>query len=492
MFSPLIKIKKRRRDGAVAQRESAGLARRRSGVQIPSAPLSIVSDLEIYASEISDKLNHIKKNLGIFFTPQRTVDFMVNLIDEENLNSDSIKILEPACGICQFLYGIRKNKSHVFSRATKKVGVEINREIIDYIHKKNLNKDIEIFHCDYLLWETNDQFDVIIGNPPYGIPSLSEHYTIKVDNETKETYKQIYETWYGKYNVYGAFIEKSIKLLKENGQLIFIIPATFMILDEFKKLRKFLSENGKTEIIYMGSDIFKHEADISTVILKFTKSQPKKNELRLYDYDNGKLKPILKENRWFGEIVLFSTEFSKEVDKICTFRLGDIYNIKISPRTPEIKHNPYVVKSSSTIKKNLLPILNSKNLLVGEIIYKPISGYWIEADKKTKLRSFFAKPHIVVGLGFRGDGQIGAAYDYRAYPWMGDVYHLLRELTLTNRNFNLTDEEVVNFLTSQIIKRYIKDVFRDITYHLSITQLKILPLPTREEMKELVKTLIVS
>jgi len=198
------------------------------------------------------------------------------------------------------------------------------------------------------------------------------------------------------------------------------------------------------------------------------------------------MKFINENKKWIGEVILFSTEFSKKVDEICSFRLGDIYTIKISPRTPEIKNNQDIMRSQDYIKdKDYLPILNSKNLKIGKVIYEPISGYWIESSKKTKLRKFFDKPHIVVGLGFRGNGQIGAAYDYKAYPWMGDVYHLLRKHQLINRNFDLTDEEVVDFLNSEIIRKYVKDVFRDITYHFSITQLKLLPLPTKKELEKL-------
>ncbi len=451
----------------------------------------IEADVKTHVERINNKIKHIKKDWGIFFTPQWVVDFMLNLIDEDKLNLTDLKILEPACGICQFLHGIKKSKNHIFNQASKRVGVEINKEVIDYVRENNLNSDIEIIHHDYLLWETNERFNIIIGNPPYGIPSLSEHYTIKIDNETKRIYKQLYETWYGKYNVYGAFIEKSIKLLKENGQLIFIVPATFMMLDEFKKLREFLARNGRTEIIYMGSDVFKPEADVSTVVLKFIKSSVEKNKIFLYDYNNGKPKLLTKNERWIGDIVLFSTEFSKKVDEICSFRIDDIYTIRISPRTPEIKHNPDVIKSENSEEmENLLPILNGRNLKIGKVIYKPITGYWIEADKKTKLRKFFDKPHIVVGLGFRGDRQVGAAYDYKAYPWMGDVYHLLRKHTLINMRFDLTDEEVVSYLNSEIVKRYVKDVFRDITYHFNITQLKLIPLPTKEELKKLKELLI--
>jgi len=443
-------------------------------------------ELEIHTAKLNNKVKSIKKDFGIFFTPQWVVDFMVNLIDESKLNFANLNILEPACGMCQFLLGIKKNKNHLFTHASKKIGVEINRDIINYVYINNLNRDIEIIPYDYLLWESDTHFDVIIGNPPYGIPSLSDHYTIKVDDKTKKKYKQIYETWYGKYNIYGAFIEKSVKLLKENGQLIFIVPATFMILRDFKKLRAFLAQNGKTEIIYMGSNVFKPEADITTVVLKFTKSINERNKMLLYDYKSGKLHLLTVNNHWYGDIILFSTEFTKKVDEICSFRLGDIYTIKISPRTPEIKHNPYIIKSETPVKgDNLLPILSGRNLKIGKVVYEPISGYWIEYDKKTKLKKFFDKPHIVVGLGFRGNGQVGAAYDYKAYPWMGDVYHLLRKYNAKNTKFDLNDLEVVEFLNSEIIKRYVKDVFRDITYHFNITQLKLLPLPTKEELKKL-------
>ncbi|EDP73371.1 TaqI-like C-terminal specificity domain-containing protein, partial [Hydrogenivirga sp. 128-5-R1-1] len=69
-------------------------------------------------------------------------------------------------------------------------------------------------------------------------------------------------------------------------------------------------------------------------------------------------------------------------------------------------------------------------------------------------------------------------------------YHLLRKRTLINMRFDLTDEEVVSFLNSEIIKRYIKDVFRNITYHFNITQLKLIPLPTKEELKKIKELLI--
>ena len=68
---------------------------------------------------------------------------------------------------------------------------------------------------------------------------------------------------------------------------------------------------------------------------------------------------------------------------------------------------------------------------------------------------------------------------------MGDVYHLIRKKDLMSGEFDLTDEEVVEYLSSDYVKRYIKDVYREITYHLSITQIKNIPIPNREVFEKI-------
>lgn len=450
--------------------------------------MSIISSV----LELNEHLKNQKKNYGIFFTPDWVVDFMVNLIDIEHFQKKNVTILEPACGFSQFLIGIKRNTPILFEKA-ELIGVEINEAIINYLTTSVTIPKINIVHYDYLLWESNCRFDVIIGNPPYGIPSLSEHYTIKVDNKTKQKYKRMYETWYGKYNVYGAFIEKSCHLLKNDGQLIFIVPATFMILDEFKMLRRFLSVHGSTKIIYLGTQVFKPRADISAVVLNFKKTRNSSGYLELMEYKDKKKYGIKKYNNWQGEVVTFETEYTKNLDCICSYRFNDIFDIKISPRTPEIKNNPYIVRNKIDIladeNEEYFPILTGCNLQRFKISYKNLSGYWIKKKYFSSLRNFFYKPHIVVGLGFREKGRIGAAYDERCYPWMGDVYHLIRKNNVFTSDYDLDDLSVVEFLNSDYIMKYFNDTFREITFHLSISMLKKLPLPNAMELKELKENL---
>jgi adenine-specific DNA-methyltransferase len=442
-------------------------------------------DYKVHQCIVNNNLKGVKKDYGMFFTPERIVDFMVNLIDvTKYTDKKDITILEPACGLAQFLIGIKRNQSTLFKQA-KLFGVEINQDVINYLITLNIGNNIKIIKDDYLLWQPKLSFDLVIGNPPYGIPSLSKHYPIKIDSGTKEKYKSLYETWYGKYNVYGAFIEKSIKLLKPNGQLIFIVPPTFMILDEFKKLRTFLSRNGGTAIIYLGPDVFKPEADVSSVVLNFIKSDRFTSRLELLEYRDNKITTIKINSHWQGEVVKFETNYTHIIESICSYHLGDIYEIRISPRTPEIKHNPYITKEKPLREDRYLPLLNGRNLKCHRIIYDNLTNYWIKKSDVKKLRGYFSTPHIVVGHGFRENGKVGAAYDKRCYPWMGDVYHLLRKNNLFSVEFDLDDTEILEYLNSDYVRKYIKDVYREITYHLSITQLKALPLPNKKEWEEI-------
>jgi adenine-specific DNA-methyltransferase len=445
----------------------------------------VASTLYTHQGIVNNHVKAIKKDYGIFFTPDKIVNFMVSLIDPSRYtNRKDIFILEPACGLAQFLVGIKRNYPTLFNEA-KVFGVEINQEIVNYLKTLDVSENIELIADDYLLWNPRLSFDLVIGNPPYGIPSLSEHYTIRIDPATKEKYKSLYETWYGKYNVYGAFIEKSIKLLHPEGQLIFIVPATFMILDEFKKLRTFLSRNGRTTLIYLGPDVFKPEADVAAVVLDFYKSSKSTSSLKLLEYIDNKIYPIKTTHQWHGEVVKFETDYTRALDSICSYQLGDIYEIRISPRTPEIKHSSFVIKEKPLNEGSYLPLLNGRNLKCNKIVYANLTGFWIKKAELKKLRAYYGVPHVVVGLGFRENGKVAAAYDDKCYPWMGDIYHLLRKNDLFSGSFDLSEQETVEYLNSKYVQKYVKEVYREITYHLSITQLKNLPIPTRRELNEI-------
>lgn len=77
----------------------------------------------------------------------------------------------------------------------------------------------------------NGGFDVVIGNPPYGAELTEEQISY---------IKKKYTVYEYKLNSYVLFYEKAFELLKTDGLLGFITPATFTYQYYYKILRSFL------------------------------------------------------------------------------------------------------------------------------------------------------------------------------------------------------------------------------------------------------------
>lgn len=67
------------------------------------------------------------------------------------------------------------------------------------------------------------RFDVIVGNPPYG--------KIKLDEETRKLYSR---SLYGHANLYGLFIDASLRILQSGGLVGFVTPTSFLGGNIFK------------------------------------------------------------------------------------------------------------------------------------------------------------------------------------------------------------------------------------------------------------------
>jgi len=412
---------------------------------------------QVYLKKLEETLNEWK-SFGAVSTPHRIVELMIELADlKRQKNSD---ILEPACGFCNFLIGIylRYPQNNFY-------GVEINDEVYKKIKELFKDTPFKLIKTDFLLWKTTKKFDLIIGNPPYGIIGDGSHYPIHTLKRKKEEYKKTFNTWFGKYNIYGAFIEKSISLLKSGGKLVFIIPATWMILDEFKRLRKFLSYLGKVKVYYLGSNVF-NGVSVSVCILIFEKGR-KGAELYIRNDQSYNFIRTTTLTDWNGDILRFETEATKKLETKGTC-LGKIFEIKISARSPEIKNFDGIANKKN---KGMMPFMNGRNIQKGFIDRNNYTNLWLKKEKVVKLKSFYAiVPRIVVG--HTKGGKIVAAIEEEIYPYVGDVYHLLPKITFSKREL----KEIVDWLNSEELNRYMETLYKDITPHTTATQLKMVPL----------------
>ncbi|OGF01626.1 MAG: hypothetical protein A2024_05535 [Candidatus Edwardsbacteria bacterium GWF2_54_11] len=82
-------------------------------------------------------------------------------------------------------------------------------------------------------------FDAVIGNPPY----------VRVDNmneKEKRYLSTFYESAQGKYDLYYLFVEKVIKLMKDDSYFSFIIPNRFCTSTSGEHLRSFITKQKGT------------------------------------------------------------------------------------------------------------------------------------------------------------------------------------------------------------------------------------------------------
>lgn len=88
---------------------------------------------------------------------------------------------------------------------------------------------------DYLLYQKQDlqRFDFIVGNPPYVRQELIEKNLLDI-------YRNNYSTMTGRADLYIPFIQKSLELLKLNGQLGFICADRFTRNQYGREIRNYI------------------------------------------------------------------------------------------------------------------------------------------------------------------------------------------------------------------------------------------------------------
>jgi adenine-specific DNA-methyltransferase len=79
-----------------------------------------------------------------------------------------------------------------------------------------------------LFAEKAEQFDIIISNPPY--------FKLPTDDKRSIAAKTVVN---GHPNIYAIFMAVSAKLLKENGEIIFITPRSYASGSYFKLFREY-------------------------------------------------------------------------------------------------------------------------------------------------------------------------------------------------------------------------------------------------------------
>ncbi|MHA2182005.1 MAG: Eco57I restriction-modification methylase domain-containing protein, partial [Promethearchaeota archaeon] len=101
-----------------------------------------------------------------------------------------------------------------------------------------------IKNVDALTVSKSEEFDIIVGNPPYlfirDIPR----------DQRQIIHKQKFKTVQGQYDYFQVFIELGIKKLRSKGALGYIVPDSLLALSNRSILRKYIYNKTKIKEIY--------------------------------------------------------------------------------------------------------------------------------------------------------------------------------------------------------------------------------------------------
>jgi adenine-specific DNA-methyltransferase len=210
-----------------------------------------------------------KNKFGQYFTPEVIANFMIELAD---ISANS-SILEPSCG------------EGIFLKLLHDKGFD---NLMAFEIDEELAQDFpNVRYESFISAKISTSFDLIIGNPPY-IRWKNLEDNLKQELSSNPIWSKYFNSL---CDYLYIFILKSIELLNENGQLIFICPEYWMNTTHSISLRNYMVSNGYFEEIYHFNEtpIF-DKVTVSIVIFKFVKSKQKSNKIKVAKfYANQKL-----------------------------------------------------------------------------------------------------------------------------------------------------------------------------------------------------------
>ena len=225
--------------------------------------------------------------LGQVFTPRFVVEKILSL------RKNNGNCMEPSCGdgaISSMLDGV--------------VAIEFDSSVCpDYA-----------MNMDFFDYDVSNKFDSIIGNPPY----------VKFKDIGKDTKDKLDMNLFDKRsNLYLFFIEKCIKQLKDNGELIFIVPRDFLKSTSSIKLNEFIYNSGTiTDVVDYGDKVIFKGFNPNCIIFRFEKD----NFGRKTTYED--VENNIVENRTFsisdGQLYFLKDNYNVNFNDIFFVKVGGV------------------------------------------------------------------------------------------------------------------------------------------------------------------------
>lgn len=194
----------------------------------------------------------LRSSLGAYYTPPPLVSRLLDLAEKAGFDFGKGTAIDPACGGGAFLAPMamrmikrmpKASAEWTLKRIAKRLrGIEIDpfaawmssvileASILPLCVEAKRRLPNLVTVGDALSVSDMGNFDLVIGNPPYGRTTLSP--------EMRNTYSR---SLYGHANLYGLFTDLALRLAAEGGVVAYLTPTSFLGGQYFKSLRKLLT-----------------------------------------------------------------------------------------------------------------------------------------------------------------------------------------------------------------------------------------------------------
>ena len=241
-----------------------------------------------------------RKRYGQFFTSKNTAVYMAGLFMLD-LSKQDISILDAGAGsgilsaaLVERLQNAQELKHiRLVCYENDPNVIDLLRQNLTIIQKGSLVPvEVELREENYILSQTADyncmldanpnpeKFDLIIGNPPYK----------KIGKDAPEALSMP-DVCYGAPNLYFLFASMGLFNLKDNAEMVYIIPRSWTSGAYFRQFReKFLSEGALEHIhVFESRDkVFSEESVLQeTIIIKVLKTANKPETITITSTDNS-------------------------------------------------------------------------------------------------------------------------------------------------------------------------------------------------------------
>jgi len=338
----------------------------------------------------------VDRKRGRYFTPKDIAELLIKFLNIDN----EMTILEPAAGLGIFLFKLL-DVSEIFSLDKKDILSKVTiiekdtllffalkLLLLHYIFMNKIDisiNEIDIRNTDFLTLNLKNKYSIILGNPPF------------VDTKflpNRLTYKSLYPLT--NRNLFSMFLEKALDLIKDNGEIAFIVSESFIYLKSYNNLRKMILDSKFDISVYKLSKNIFFKANVRSIILHLRDSN--KGNISVSSPSGTTI--LQKRDLYVKDYILPFNDFEREILNILdeNENLSHYVEIMVGLQTNNVRR--YILKNRM---EGSLPYIKRLKRRKG---YWQTFSHWLLFNKLVK-----EKPDVVKERHLRAMKQEGIVFN---------------------------------------------------------------------------------